>query len=485
MSDDSLKRDVLGTWAVVFLVVSAAAPLNLIAGYGPLGYLAGGIGAPAGFLLAGLVLALFVVGFMAMTRYVDRPGTFYAYIESGLGSRLGQGAAAVALFGYLAVQVSGTGVLSTVAQSLFENLFGLHLHWAVYGAVTVMLVWYLGRRGIDIGAKVLAVLLAAEVGILTIIAAAVIVQGGADGPTFGSFAPSNVFTGGMAAASVVWFGAFVGIEYTAVYRTETRRPERTMPRAAVISLAFLALFYCVVAWAVIQAFGEMNLAAAAGEHHTDMFFVVADQYLGPWASDLTQILMVTSSIASALAYFNTISRYGHAMAHDGLLPAQFGRVHPVHRSPTLPGNAQALIGLGAVAFFVVAGLDPYEHMAVWFSTPGILSLIMMMALTSVAVVVFFSKRLPEQRPARWVIGSAVLASVLLTAVTYLLIANIELMTAATGPINVVLGSAPFLVLLLGVLARLRRRSPREAAAPVAADPDLAPAQHHADRTADN
>jgi amino acid transporter len=484
MTDESLKRGVLGTWGVVFLVVSAAAPLNLIAGYGPLGYLAGGIGAPVGFVLAGLVLALFVVGFMAMTRYVDRPGTFYAYIESGLGNRLGQSAAAVALFGYLAVQVSGTGVLSTVAQSLFENLFGLHLHWAVFGVVTVMLVWYLGRRGIDVGAKVLAVLLAAEVGILTLIAVAVIVQGGADGLTFGSFAPSNAFTGGMAAASVVWFGAFVGIEYTAVYRTETRRPERTMPRAAVISLAFLALFYCVVAWAVIQAFGEMNLAAAAGEHHTDMFFVVADQYLGAWASDVTQVLMVTSSIACGLAYFNTISRYGHAMAHDGLLPARFGRVHPVNRSPVFPGNAQAVIGLGAVAFFAVAGLDPYEHMAVWFSTPGILSLILLMALTSVAVVVFFSKRPPEQRPVRWVIVSSVLASVLLTAVMYLLLANIELMTGATGSLNTVLGAAPFLVLLLGVLVKLRRRRPVQTGAPAAADPDLASVQNHADRSVD-
>ncbi|MEV7385994.1 APC family permease [Streptomyces sp. NPDC091215] len=467
MTDESLKRGALGVSAVVFLVVSAAAPLNLVAGYGPLGYIVGGIGAPAGFVLAGLVLALFVLGFMAMTRYVDRPGTFYAYIESGLGRRMGLGAAAVALFAYLSIQLSGTGVLSTVAQSLVEHFFGLHLYWAVYAVAFIAIVWYLGHRGIDIGAKVLAVLLLAEVGILTVITVAVLVRGGAHGLSVDSFAPKHVFTGGMAAASVVWFGAFIGIEYTAVYRAETRDPERTMPRAAVISLAFLALFYCLVSWAVVQAFGDANLVGAAGDHPTDMVFVVADRFVGPWAGDVTQVLMVTSSIASSLAAFNTISRYGHAMAHDGILPARLKQVHPIHRSP-VAGHYQALFMILGVAFFAVFQLDPYTDMAVWLSTPGVLALILLMALTSVAVVAFFRRRAAQDRPSPVVICASVLSAVLLSIVMFLLIKNIELMTGTTGTINVLSSIAPFAVLLGGIALAWRSKRSVDHEAPLTA-----------------
>lgn len=472
-TQDGLKTGAMGVWGVVFLVISAAAPLNLIAGYGPLGYIVGGVGAPAGFLLAGLVLALFVLGFMAMTRHVDRPGTFYAYIEAGLGRRLGGAAAAVALFAYLAIHIGGSGILATVTQSLVDHFFHIHLHWSLYAIVFMVLVWYLGRRGIDVGAKVLAVLLLAEVGILTVITVGVLAHGGAHGFSGASFAPHNVFTGGMAASSLVWFGAFIGIEYTAVYRSETRNPERTMPRAAVISLSFLALFYCLVSWAIIQAFGTADLATAAGTHPTDMVFVVADKFVGPWAGDVTQILMVTSTIASSLAYFNTISRYGHAMAHDGLLPARFGRVHPVHRSP-VAGNYQAVIALAGVAFFAVAGLDPYTQMAVWLSTPAVLGLILLMVLTSVAVVVFLRGRTSDSRPSPVIIGSSALAAVLLAGVLYLLIDNITLMTGSSGSVNIITSVTPFAILVIGLAAAWRRRGTLSRAAPAPADPSPLP-----------
>ncbi|MEU6228487.1 APC family permease [Streptomyces sp. NPDC047042] len=451
----TLKPGVLGVTAVAFLVVSAAAPLNLLAGYGPLGYMVGGLGAPVGFVLAGLVLATFVAGFMAMSRYMHRPGTFYAYVERGLGKDLGRGAAAVALISYLAIQVGAMGILATVSQSLIDNFFGLHVHWAIIAVVLQAIIWYLGRRGIDIGTKVLGVLLFAEIGILAVIAVCVLVKGGSsEGIHAGSFAPSNVFTSGMAASSVVWFGAFLGIEYTAIYRAETRDPERTLPRAAYVSLIFLAVFYCFVSWAIVQAFGDSAIATAAGDHPTDMVYLVAERYVGTWAGDLTQILMVTSSIASGLAYFNAISRYGHSMAGEGMLPKRMSRVHPVYRSPN-NGNLQAVITVGAVFLFTVAGLDPYSNMVVWMSTPGVLGIIVLMTLTAVAVVSFFWRRQQSSHD-RWIIAVSTVSALLLGTVTYLLIDNVALMTGSTGAVNTFAVTLPFAALLLvAVVSRLR------------------------------
>ncbi|HSX98033.1 MAG TPA: amino acid transporter, partial [Streptomyces sp.] len=54
----SLRSGSLGTSDIAFFVVSAAAPLTVMAGVAPLAILMGGIGAPVGYLLAGLTLAV-------------------------------------------------------------------------------------------------------------------------------------------------------------------------------------------------------------------------------------------------------------------------------------------------------------------------------------------------------------------------------------------------------------------------------------------
>ncbi|MYW17302.1 amino acid transporter, partial [Streptomyces sp. SID2955] len=64
----TLRSGSLGTADIAFFVVSAAAPLTVMAGVAPLAVLLGGISAPVGYLLAGLTLAVFAVGFTTMSR---------------------------------------------------------------------------------------------------------------------------------------------------------------------------------------------------------------------------------------------------------------------------------------------------------------------------------------------------------------------------------------------------------------------------------
>ncbi|MER7448645.1 amino acid transporter, partial [Microbacterium sp. NPDC097977] len=61
-----LKKAALSAWGVVFLVISAAAPLSVLAGIGPLAVLIGGVSAPIVYAVAGIVLAVFAVGFLFM-----------------------------------------------------------------------------------------------------------------------------------------------------------------------------------------------------------------------------------------------------------------------------------------------------------------------------------------------------------------------------------------------------------------------------------
>ncbi|MGU3432651.1 APC family permease [Actinomycetes bacterium M1A6_2h] len=467
--DTRLKTGALGVPGITFLVLSAAAPLSLIAGYGPLGILVGGAGAPTGYLIAGVVLTLFAIGFTAMSKRMDVAGTFYAYVRRGFGFRAGRGAAAGALFAYLAVQIGGVGVFAVSAKSTIAEFFGVDVHWLILGLAMLAVVWAIGRRGIDVSAKVLGVLLVLESLILLAVAFAVVVEGGGpDGLTTAAFHPSNVFTPGMAAACVVWFGAFMGIESTAIYRSETRTPRTTIPRATYLSIAILMAFYTFVSWALMQAFGTAGAITAATEHPEDMVYIAADQFLGGWAGPILRVLMLASTLTSGLAFYNAINRYGHSLALDGTLPAAFAKVHPIHRSPRV-GSIQTGFTALVVSGFAVAQLDPYAQVVVWTSTPGVIGIVTLLAATAASAAVYFWR--PDVAAARGttaLVAVSALAAAVLAGVVYSMIDNVSLMTGTDSALtNVPCSIAPFVVIALFALgarkARRRQLTPSTAA----------------------
>jgi amino acid transporter len=209
-SGSALRPAALGTGDITFFVVSAAAPLTVMAGVAPFAVLLGGVGAPVGYLIAGAVLAVFAIGFTTMGRYVANAGAFYAYVTRGLGKPVGIGSAALALLSYNALQIGMYGLLATSVRDTLRALWGIDAPWPVIALLGVAVVWYAGYRSIDFGAKVLGVLLLAETGILVLLAGAVLLKGGADGLHLDSFTPGNAVTPGTGALLAFAFAAFCG-----------------------------------------------------------------------------------------------------------------------------------------------------------------------------------------------------------------------------------------------------------------------------------
>lgn len=160
----ALAADRLGVPSVIFFVTAAATPLTVVAGVITLGYAVTGLlGLPLAFVLVGLLLALFGVGYVAMSRHIVNAGSFYAYIAQGVGRPAGVGAAWVALLAYNALQVGLYGVIGAAASPVLETWFGLSLPWWAIALAAWTLVAVLGVQQVDLNGKVLAVLLTAEV----------------------------------------------------------------------------------------------------------------------------------------------------------------------------------------------------------------------------------------------------------------------------------------------------------------------------------
>ncbi|MFE0738324.1 APC family permease [Streptomyces sp. NPDC058855] len=469
-----LRTGTLTTADIAFFVVSAAAPLTVMAGVAPVAIQLGGIGAPAGYLLAGLTLTVFAVGFTTMSRHVRSAGAFYAYITRGLGKPVGIAAALVAMLGYNGMEIGVYGLLGTATSDTSAALTGTGIPWLPVALAGLLLVWYGGYRSIDFGAKLLGVLLVAETGILVLLAAGVLLDGGAQGLSLGGLAPAHVLTGGTAAVLAFAFAAFTGFESTVIYRREARDPARTVPRATYLAVAFLGLFYAFVVWTVVQAFGEDKVVRAAADDPGGLFFAAVTTYVGAWAADLMHVLIVTSVLASLLAFHNAINRYALSLSEEGVLPKALGRIHPRHRSPYVAGAAQTVLGALVVLAFALAGADPYQQLLLWVNTPGMLGLMLLQLLAALAVPFFFRRIRHTEGVLRTVVAP-VTAFVLLAGAIVLVTTHIDLFTGASTTVNTVLVALAPAVFLLGILLayRLRRTRP-EVYARFAAEPGPEP-----------
>ena len=454
---DGLKRNAIGTFGIAFLVISAAAPLTVMAGVAPVAIDRGGIGAPVGYLAAGIVLALFAIGFMAMTRHAKAAGGFYTYITIALGKTVGLAAAIVAVVSYNCLQIGVYGLFAVQTQAMLSFVFGLDVPWPVVAFVAIAAVWFLGYRGIDVGAKVLAVLLTAETAILAVMGVGILVHGGAKGITVGSFAPQAMFSPGVLAILGICFAAFMGFESTVLYRREAKDPDWAVPRATFIAVGFMAVFYAFIVWTVVQAYGDAGAVAAADSQQQGMFFATIAQYVGPWAETAMYILIVTSVYASQLAFHNAINRYVYMLAQDGVLPAFLGHTHRKHKSPHRAGQVQTLLAAVVIGLCAVLGADPYQQLLIWVNTPGIFGIVGLQGLVGIAALVYF-RRHPEAVRNRLTVPLTAASAVLLFAAVVLIGFNIELLTFADAVTNAILMSIAPAVFVVGLLlARWLRR----------------------------
>ena len=454
----TLRPDSIGTVGVAATVISAAAPLTVMAGVAPVALAIGGVGVPGAYLLAGVVLSIFAIGFTAMAATIRRTGGFFVYIGHAFGGTAGFAAAVLAIVSYNLLQIGVYGLFGIQTRAALDDLFGVTAPWWVISAIAVVLVFVLGALGIDVGAKVLVVLITLESAILAVMGVAIIVKGGAHGLGVASFDPHNIFQSGVLAVLGICFAAFMGFESTALYRAEARDPARTIPRATYAAVAFMALFYCFISWTVVQALGQADVQAGAGAQGPALFFATIHQYVGGWAEHAMYLLIVTSVYASQLAFHNAINRYVFGMAESGALPRAFARTNRAG-SPAFAGAVQSVLALTVVLVFAALGLDPFQDLLIKVNTPGVIGIILLQGLAAAAAVRFFLRRRDLPRRA-FLTSTSVVAVGLMAWVIYAVVKHLDVLTGAPKATNEVLVAVVPAVLALGVVGGLVLRSVR-------------------------
>jgi len=174
-----LKRNAIGTLSVIFMAVATAAPITAMVGNVPIAVgLGNGSHAPAGYLVATIVLGLFAIGYSTMAKHITATGAFYGYISHGLGRVVGMASGVIITMAYVVFEGSLIGIFSYFVRDFALTQFEIDVPWLVPAILMLVLNCILTYFDVNLAAKVLGVFLVTEIFMLSLGALSVLFKGG-------------------------------------------------------------------------------------------------------------------------------------------------------------------------------------------------------------------------------------------------------------------------------------------------------------------
>jgi amino acid transporter len=449
----------MGVGELVMSVLAFSSPLTTVAGFIPVLLMFSGHSAPGIYLLLTLMLLIFSVGFVRMSQSVQNPGGFYSFVTAGLGKPAGLGGAFLALFGYIFIGFFAPSLFAVTLQGFVVNtLGGPDIPWYWYALGIVAVTTTLAYHRIDLSAKVLTTVMLLEVIVVVVFDVVSFASGAGNVEQGIGFSLPWLSDAGLGLALLFAVGNFFGFEATVIYRDEVKNPERTIPRATYLAVVGIGLFYAVAAWAYIAFLGAGNTQAAAEQNTVNLFNDAVTGLIGKIFADVATVLLLTSIVASMLSIQNIAARYSFSLASDRVLPSTLGRVHPRHKSPYVSALAIGLIWGVATVIFTILGVSP-DSLYPIASGSGSFAVLLLMFITSFAVLVYFLRRRSFAPESVWKTTVAPIISVgFLGLITYLAIINYPELIGGSAVMTVIFMTFTFALFFGGIVYAFFLRS---------------------------
>ncbi len=415
-----LRPGAVGLIGVLFLTVTGSAPISAMLFNTPISVGFGnGLGTPAGFIFAAVVLVIFGVGYVAMARKVTTAGGFYSFISHGLNRELGMASGMLMVSAYSVFEVSLVGGFAYFAQLKLHH-YGVNIQWYWCGFFMIALIAVLTYFDVRVSARILGVALLCEVIALLVFDGFIFTQASGNvtgaalnpvnafkGLPAGHFGKVAIAAGGAGIGIFFAFWSWVGWEMAPNYGEESRNPKKNVPRALYISVIGLGIFYTLTAWAGMSGYHSIDAAANVAQNNSaEFYFLPAQQYGGSFLSVALSWFIITGSFACGMAFHNTTARYLYSLGREGVLPAALGRTHPRFKSAHIASSTQSVIAaiiLAAFALFAAVSLklgsaDSVGYLQVYglMAVMGVISILAIQALVSVAIFNYFRTHYPEE-----------------------------------------------------------------------------------------
>ncbi len=282
-----------------------------------------GDGAPAAFLLAGIIAGATGISYSILSAAYPRAGGEAVFVNTAFGHRFGW------LVGY---GVTTTAIISSAVIALsFSGYLGdlLPVSRPILVAGVLIILASVACVGVRESVMFAALITVLEIGTLVVI----IVFGS---PLLGdvavirqAVAPATTSTGWpvILSASVIAFFAFIGFEDLVNMAEETQNPTRNMPIAIIATLLITVALYITIALIAV-ALPDRNALTGSSAPLATLFETVTGLSGKPIAA-MASIAMVNGILIQIVM----ASRVIYGMTREGLAPKTLGALNARHQTP--------------------------------------------------------------------------------------------------------------------------------------------------------
>jgi len=305
---------------------------------------------PLAVLIALIVCSLIALNIGSLARHLPSAGGYFTYVSRGLGSPVGWLTGWLFSLTYLLIVPLQLLVLGPVMDSAVNQYFHLSFGaagWAVWAMVFAVIVFGLTYFGIKISADTSVVLGAIEISIFVLLSIWLIVTAG-NGNTTATFNPASSLEPGLNGWQGILHGmifaflAFAGFESSAPLAEEAHNPRRTVPRAILLAVISIGVFYVFCSYAGVVGWGFNNIAKYPLDPNP--WGTMANRVWGAF-SFIAIFAILNSALANANAGVNAASRVLYAMGRTNTLPAPLMHINARFRTPDLAIIFTMIVGV--------------------------------------------------------------------------------------------------------------------------------------------
>ncbi len=328
-----------------------------------------GPGALLAFALNGLVTLLTALAYAELASAYPKSGGGYSFIVKAFPGPTGFAAGWMLWFCYIiacALYALGFGsyfweFIHSYFPAIANRVFSLAGHNAPVLAMTtlVSVVFILiNMRGTAVTGKVENIITMAKIIILGIFIAyglnRILEIPGEAAESFTPFLPNGF--GGVVIAMGLTFIAFEGYDLIATVAEEIKAPEKTIPRATLISLGVTVLIYLLILVVCIGAIQPESGKSweFLGKYQETAIARAAKSFMPLFGVALIIFGGLLSTISALNATILASSRVAFSMSRDKMLPKSLSAIHARRRTPHI-----AIAVTGAIVV-VMALLFPIQ-----------------------------------------------------------------------------------------------------------------------------
>jgi amino acid transporter/nucleotide-binding universal stress UspA family protein len=300
------------------------------------------------FALNGLVTLLTALAYAELASVHPKSGGGYAFVTKAFPGPAGFASGWMLWFCYIiacALYALGFGsyfweFIQRYFPALAGAVFGLAGHHApalVMTALVSIVFILINMRGTAVTGSVENIITMAKIIILGIFIAYGIKRifhiPSTAAASFTPFMPNGV--GSVVIAMGLTFIAFEGYDLIATVAEEIKAPEKTIPRATLISLAVTVFIYLMI---LVVCIGAIQPDAGKswqflGQYQETAIAKAAEQFM----PSIGVVLIIFGGLLSTISALNATilasSRVAFSMSRDKMLPSPLCRIHSMRRTP--------------------------------------------------------------------------------------------------------------------------------------------------------